>query len=55
MPFEGFSIALPDHPLEVVALVLILDALALLALVVFDTVLRRADRKHHRGGLPWVS
>lgn len=44
-PFDFFAFSLPGHPLELVALILIVDALALGALAVLDVVQGR--REHH--------
>jgi hypothetical protein len=44
-PFDALAFGLPGHPLELVALILIVDALAMGALAVLDVLQTR--REHH--------
>jgi hypothetical protein len=44
-PFDALAFGLPGHPLELIALILIVDALAMGALAVLDVLQTR--REHH--------
>ena len=44
MPFDGVSVALPGYPLEILALLMIADAVGLAALVFLDGAIRHRGR-----------
>ena len=46
-PFDAVAFGLPGNPLELIALVLVIDAVAMAALAVLDVVQTRRERHAH--------
>ena len=48
-PFDALAFGLPGHPLELIAMVLIVDAVAMGILAVVDVVQTRRERHAQHG------